>query len=70
MQTNFELRYPGTILFGVGVRKELSRVLAEKVDASVPARAPIFLVAAKSVLTPPLLAELQALCDGLSLIHI
>ena len=64
MQTNFELRYPGNILFGGGVRKELARILAEKVDASVLAPPLIFLVASKSVLTPQLLAELQALCSG------
>ena len=64
MQTNFELRYPWSILFGTGVRKELPRILAEKVDASVPARAAIFLVASKSVLTPQRLAELQTLCGG------
>ncbi len=61
MQDNFELRYPGTILFGVGVRRELPRLLAAVAES---ANSGVFLVASKSVLTPPLRAELDALCGG------
>jgi alcohol dehydrogenase class IV len=61
MQDSFELRYPGTILFGVGVRRELPRLLAAVAES---ANTGIFLVASKSVLTPPLRAELDALCGG------
>ncbi len=61
MQDQFELRYPGTILFGAGVRRELPRVLAAVADS---ANAGVYLVASRSVLTPPLRAELDALCGG------